>query len=103
MSASPTVVSVKDVWAKAEPVFQEPCVVGDDCSPHLTEIVNAAEDVRKAMNADPAGAAFFSEAYTMIDRLVELRDNYHPLDDVRDELLPLADKLAAWINTHPTS
>lgn len=98
---------MKDAWATASVVFGESCPPKwtDDCSPHLTELVAAADDVRVAMNADPAGGAFFSKAYTFIDRMDTVRDEYHPLDQGhnRDELLGLADELSTWVEAHPTT
>lgn len=106
-STTPTaapVATVKDTWATVQPVFTQYCPP-DDCSPHLKELVSAADQLRTSMHADPAGGAFFSEAYVIIDRMDKLRDEYEPLDEgsLRDEVLGLANQLSRWIETHPTS
>jgi hypothetical protein len=96
---------VKATLAAEQDVFNAACVPASaDCSPHLKDLVDAADKLRTAMHADSAGPAFFSDAYAMIDKLDDLRNNYEPLDQAgtRGRVLMLADQLSTWVRQHPT-
>src|SRR4051794_24221645 len=63
-SARPPAASVKATLAAEQDVFNAACVPASaDCSPHLKDLVEAADKLRTAMHADSAGPAFFSDAY----------------------------------------
>ncbi|GGP78461.1 hypothetical protein GCM10010278_66120 [Streptomyces melanogenes] len=74
-----------------------------DCDKDLTEIVANARVLRQAMNADAAGAGFWSPAYRLIDQIEEGRAKAS--GDVtwnRPLILGPAHKLNEWLTTHPS-
>lgn len=107
-SPSRAAVTVRDAAAKLQELLTAGCPQdgSNDCDRHLHDLVRAADGLRAAMHTDPAGPAFFSEAYGIVDRLDELALLYSdPLDQAgtRPQVIGLARQLARWVQAHPTS
>ncbi|MDX2854429.1 hypothetical protein PV342_39685 [Streptomyces sp. PA03-3a] len=98
--------TVREVFKDVRPVLYGACDSSEayTCDEHLQDIIDAAHDLRAAMRRDPAGAAFYSPAFVMTDRLETIGEEYHPLDEgMRPEIIGLGTSLARWLDAHPTS
>ncbi|MDJ0466145.1 hypothetical protein [Streptomyces sp. H27-C3] len=74
------------------------------CQNVTWDLVTDVRKVRKAMNADPAGAGFYSEAYVIMDRIDTLAGDMSDarLLQMRDMIRAEGVELNSWITSHPS-
>lgn len=74
------------------------------CQNVTWDLVTDVRKVRKAMNADPAGAGFYSEAYVIMDRIDTLAGDMSDarLLQMRNMIRAEGVELNRWITSHPS-
>ncbi|MFJ1837804.1 hypothetical protein ACIOJ9_28540 [Streptomyces sp. NPDC088175] len=74
------------------------------CQNVTWDLVTDVRTIRKAMNADPAGAGFYSEAYVIMDRIDTLAGDMSDarLLQMRDMIRAEGVDLNRWITSHPS-
>ncbi|MGW4231934.1 hypothetical protein ACWEF9_22005 [Streptomyces sp. NPDC004980] len=74
------------------------------CQNVTWDLVTDVRKIRKAMNADPAGAEFYTEAYVIMDRIDTLAGDMSDarLLEMRDMIRAEGVELNRWITSHPS-
>ncbi|PZT71467.1 hypothetical protein DNK55_32665 [Streptomyces sp. AC1-42T] len=74
------------------------------CQNVTWDLVTDVRKIRKAMNADPAGAGFYSEAYVIMDRIDTLAGDMSDarLLEMRNMIRAEGVELNRWIISHPS-
>ncbi|MEU2950926.1 hypothetical protein ACIOUE_07085 [Streptomyces xanthochromogenes] len=101
---TPQVPTVAAAKAAFDEYFNSFTIRGcpEDCTADLQKIISLTHDLRKAMNADKAGATFWSGAYVhmnAIDRGATTAGQ--ALDQFRPLILGPAHDLQRWMTAHP--
>ncbi|WP_435058373.1 hypothetical protein [Streptomyces sp. bgisy060] len=98
----------QDAWAYqvANPCQEETEQAAEDagCQNVTWDLVTDVRKVRKAMNADPAGAGFYTEAYVIMDRIDALAGDMSDARLLRMRKMIRAEgvELNSWIISHPS-
>ncbi|MET9959411.1 hypothetical protein ABZ128_10065 [Streptomyces sp. NPDC006326] len=71
------------------------------CWDKMTAVMEPARELRKAMNAHSAGPAFWSEAYSLIDKMEGGMAAGEDRFSNRPAVLGSAHELSRWLNAHP--
>jgi hypothetical protein len=74
------------------------------CQNVTWDLVTDVRKVRKAMNADPAGSGFYTEAYVIMDRIDTLAGDMSDarLLRMRNMIRSEGVELNSWITSHPS-
>lgn len=92
-----------EVGSPCEEMAEEAAAKEAGCQNVIRDLVTDVRKVRKAMDADPAGADFYTEAYVIMDRIDALAGDMSDARLLRTRnLIRVAGvELNSWITSHP--